>query len=830
MSSTNFIPDIPLNWSTCPIYAKGVLLPKKHENDPDTFAGGKSPLGKAWKLNLNVEESALMIEKQPEVFKAIGVFTGVKSEGLVIFDVDRNLGAIKRKWGKDLEEAPVVISPKKNAAKYLFTVPEEHWLEVESLSHTAAENEGWEVLWGGQGVIAGEYYTGEGTYEIEGDLSNVPVAPEWLIARMREQYRKKHTEVDIKYVDNRWSKRSNEEKIAIISSCLSVIGYKGPEQEDYWWVIRAMINNELDGKEGLSLWTEWSSNDPDYKYVWENGEDPCADRWYRTWRNDGTRLNMGSLIRLADEKDPDRKRLKENGLDKLVEEVTAIPLRFKEEIPDGRAVIKSFAEIDNDPINENPAFREQALHKLALEAKRRNSAEVEELAEAYELFERTKGHKPKSIDELDDSPFDYTIPGLLPKPWTLLLHADGGTGKTAMCMTIAKHIADGIPFEVYGDRVNVPMGKVLWLNGDQNERVLRRQFEQVNISNKENVKIVGEWDMQWYTRFKNMQNKNKYDVIVIDSLDGCNNNNPYNENAREYALPLKKLVRRNGSESGFHPCSLIIIHHNNKDGSERGTTAIKNAVDESWNMRKMEEAEITEVRTIDRPITSNTRSVQVRKSRDDRADMKMLFTLGLDYTYKISSYPETNESLAFDCPNAFSRAILKAMRDNPKAWSIKDLVEEDIGGTHRERAIKYAIKRLEDQKLIEEVSVPKVKGKRGGRPPKFYKALNVPVKKEGSSMRQLESVSKLKKLDTGTDFNDNSNCQNPTFVKTPKVKTGFDKKEVSTKPIVVEKPSTGTKEGFDTKSTGQGVDEWDMWKLSSVQVVNEVLDGDVIDI
>ena len=235
MSNANFIPNIPLNWSTCPIYAKGVLLPKKNENDPDAFAGGKSPLGKAWKWNLNVEESALIIEKEPDRYKAIGVFTGVKSHGLVIFDVDRNLGAIKKKWGKDLDEAPVVISPKKNAAKYLFTVPEEHWLEVESLSHTAAENEGWEVLWGGQGVIAGEYYTGEGNYEIEGDLHNVPVAPEWLIARMKEQYRKKHTEVDIKYVDNRWSKRSNEEKIAIISSCLSVIGYKGPEQEDYWW-------------------------------------------------------------------------------------------------------------------------------------------------------------------------------------------------------------------------------------------------------------------------------------------------------------------------------------------------------------------------------------------------------------------------------------------------------------------------------------------------------------------------------------------------------------------------------------------------------------------
>ena len=97
-------------------------------------------------------------------------------------------------------------------------------------------------------------------------------------------------------------------------------------------------------------------------------------------------------------------------------------------------------------------------------------------------------------------------------------------------------------------------------------------------------------------------------------------------------------------------------------------------------------------------------------------------------------------------------------------------------------------------------------------------------------MRQLESVSKLKKLDTGTDFNDNSNCQNPTFVKTPKVKTGFDKKEVSTKPIVVEKPSTGTKEGFDTKSTGQGVDEWNMWKVEPKEVLDMLVKDQVIDV
>ncbi len=67
---------------------------------------------------------------------------------------------------------------------------------------------------------------GKGEYKLEGDLFDVPVAPEWLLSRMKDQYKKNNQDVDIKYVDNRWSKRTKEERIAIVSGCLSVIGHK----------------------------------------------------------------------------------------------------------------------------------------------------------------------------------------------------------------------------------------------------------------------------------------------------------------------------------------------------------------------------------------------------------------------------------------------------------------------------------------------------------------------------------------------------------------------------------------------------------------------------
>ena len=799
MNGKNFIPDIPLNWVTCPIYAQGVLLPKRNEASPDRVSDGKVPFGKAWKQALTVDDSALMIEREPEKFKAIGIFTGQKSDGLVIFDVDKNLGAIEKKWGKDLKNAPKVTSLRKNAAKFLFKVPEDLVGEVASISQTAAGHEGWEILWGGQGVVAGEYYkegVGKGEYTLEGSLYEVPDAPEWLLSRMKDQYKKNNKDVDVKYTDNRWSKRSKEERVAIVSGCLSVIRYKGPNSEDYWWEIGAMINNELPGIEGLELWTEWSRRDPDYEHCWEDGLDPCAARWYATWRNDGARYNMSHLIELADEVDPERKRFKATGLDKLIEDVEAIPLRYREEILDGEDLIQRYKDIDDDPKNENPALHNQAVHKLAIEAKRGNAAEIERLVDTHEMFQRTKGQKPLTPDELDDTPFEYLIPGLLPKPWTLLVHADGGTGKTAMCQTIGKHIGQGKAFNVYGGLVNVPVGKVLWLNGDQNERILRRQMKLIGCD--KNVRVVTEWDMQWYSRFKKMQNKYAYDLIIIDSLDGCNDSNPYEENRREYALPIKKLVRRNGQD--FPACSIIIIHHNTKEGKFRGTSAIKNAVDETWNMRKLSLNDAAEM-----GLTANSRLVSVEKSREDREGLNMIFTLLPDYTYSITPAPERTEEVVVDTPNKHTLDILRFMRKENKPFCVKDLVEHDtLGGAHRKRAIIYSLNKLEDQKLIKEVDVPKDINK-GGRPPKFYKAIGKELPKLFSSLPRdipREGVYKPNNVVTGTDSINKEIGINPNFVKTSEEDGSLYKEGVYTKPIVNETSSTGTEEGLNTQSSG----------------------------
>lgn len=832
MNLVEFVRSLPRDWATAPIYAKGVVMPNGRE------ACGKSPLGRASREDITPEATAGYIEKAPETFQAVGVYTGQRSGGLVIFDVDLNLGSIQEKWGADLAKAPQIRSPKPNAAKFLFYVPEDQWLNVADLSHAAAGHEGWEVLWGRQGLLFGAYKDG-GEYTFEGDVNAIPDAPEWLLERMREQHRKlNQRDTGRKLKDTRYSNRSREEKIAIAQSCLSVIEPRGANSEQFWWEIGAMIHSELPNEDGLKLWEEWSRRDNEYAHDWDNGKNPCADRWESGFRSGG--LGFGSLIRQADLVDRDRKRFQRDDLARLVAEIEATPIKYKLEYLTGQEVIDRALELENT--FENPALLDQAKTQLALEAgrAREGAAAIDKMLDAHLTFERNKEFRPRDVQDLDDEGFDYLIPGLIPKPWLLLIHADGGTGKSAMCQTLCKHISQGKPFNVHGAHVAVPKGRCLWLNGDQSERIVRRQFNLIGVDR--NVDVVSEWDMSWYARFRKLQggggvNENGqsvpgvYDLIVIDSLDGCNDSNPYEENRREYALPLKKLARRNGVD--FGACTIIVIHHNNRNGSFRGTSAIRAAVDETWNMQRLENKDLAEL-----GLRENTRMVTVEKSRDDREGQTMAFSLKSDYTYQIAPMPKKKENL--NGPTRQMLDMLEEMRADRQPWSIQAWIDHvELGGEHKKRAIKYALKKLEGQQLIERCAPPK-DFKCKGRKPIFWRALAVDVPGGFLSRTRAHGVSVPGDVKTETPsaavaLNDKEDCQKSLdcqkYVEDETQKTNNESKEspgtlqgeglltkaeLLTKPIVVKNPSSATDSSFDAFIDRHRVDDglpdsWTKW-------------------
>ena len=748
MKLQEFLNELPMDWVLAPIYKKGAPMKS------GKLATGKNPFEPSFEKPFNKHDAKLACEKNPTL-GAVGLFTGVRGGGIVILDIDKNLGVLKRKFGATLDGAPVVTSTRANAAKYIFKLDEALWGEVSGFGHSDEHADGYEVLWGPQGLVYGDYpgssdgKWGPGSYKFEGDPENVPAAPDWLLAEMKAAktptgFLKNKTALDL-------SDRTEDEIAEIINDCTEVIQNRGSGQRDHWIKIGMAIHSVLPNEKGLELWSKWSRKDAEFADEWDKGN-PCEQTW-KSFKPGS--VGLGSLIWQADRADPKRTRFDEKNKQILATAESKVIQSVRNSWLTGEELLKRAKELEETV--ENPALLDQGKHLLALEAGRRDSSSIDRLLDADLSYERTGGGGPKRVMELDSTAFEYLIPGLLPKPWTLLIHADGGTGKTAMCQTLAKHISKGKAFNIHGGLVDVPAGKVLWLNGDQNERILRRQFEMIDAG--ESIDVVGEWDMQWYRRFCKYQTAAKYDLVVIDSLDGCNDSNPYEENKREFALPLKRLARRNGVD--FPACSIVIIHHNTKEGKFRGTSAIKAACDETWNMKRATQNEIVEF-----GLAPQSRIVEVEKSRDDREGQKLIFRLMPDFTYLIGHMKRVSTGVL--TPNDHTLDLLDLLREEAKPWCAAELyANEAVGGKHRERAIRYGLQRLEQQGLIKRCDAP-VQRKGRGKPPVYYCAtgtkLPIPYSKRGVDIISPDSSGNIQNDCTGTDSNDNGLCQYSGFV------------------------------------------------------------------
>ena len=653
-------------------------------------ACGKNPLGRAHHDKMSPEATAMVIEREPEKFQAVGVFTGPRSDGLVILDVDANLGAVEAKWGKTLAAAPRITSPKKAAAKFLFTVPPDLWTEVSDIS-LAASGEGWEVLWGRQGLLNGAYPSG-GSYTLEGDLNAIPEAPGWLLEHMKQSFKAKNDKkVPKPGRDRRWSMRSTEERITIAQSCLSVIQPQGRGSEQLWWQIGAMLQSDLPDEEGLNLWREWSLQDSEYADDWANGKDPCKDRWENGFNSEGG-LGFGSLIRLADHYDPERARFTRDGCGAIVDEVEAKPvfyqrvsLSFEEVIEKAR----SYLELDN------PAEMNFKLNSLALDAGYRDQFALEKLIVDQIQYEGAKGLMDVAALQDLEGQREFLIPDVLPHPSVVLIYGSGGDGKSMSAWTLAKHIATGSPFVVRGKHVPVQQGPVLLLNGDQPLIQLKEQLEEVEYPMDSNTKLLTDWALQRYAQFVKLMEKIQPTLVVIDSLIGCSGGRAFDENKSDFATPLYWLTKNNGVL--FPATTIVIIHHANKQGGFRGTSAIRDAVDETWALRKPTKEEVEKD-----VAPAHSRIITVEKSRSGRSGASLIMRQEDDLSFSMADFtPEIDPGNT--APSSVIDKVLQRLRTgHPRLFTHSDLNADPVVGGKTD-AIRKALHRLVKRGLVTEV-------------------------------------------------------------------------------------------------------------------------------
>ena len=306
-------------------------------------------------------DAALIIERNPNI-SATGLWTGPKGNGIVIVDCDMNDTAIRRKYS-ELANAPRITSPRKNAAKYLFRIPKEAWREVAGFGHSKEHNEGFEVLWTGQGLIYGEYpgsekhNVPEGHYEIETKDFVVPEAPAWLLALMRAAKGKEG------WVKNRGAlrltDRSPQLRYQMIQECISMIPEQGPGSYEMWWRIGMAIHSELPDEDGYDLWRRWSQKDNHYDDNWDDPDGLPAKKW-ASFKPDG-KITFGTLSYMADDYDPERTRFSEESREayeqeraKVVQEIRKQRSFSRRHHCSGQRNFGAGQPVGNQPPNERP--------------------------------------------------------------------------------------------------------------------------------------------------------------------------------------------------------------------------------------------------------------------------------------------------------------------------------------------------------------------------------------------------------------------------------------------------------------------------------------------
>jgi hypothetical protein len=412
---------------------------------------------------------------------------------------------------------------------------------------------------------------------------------------------------------------------------------------------------------------------------------------------------------MADQQMPGRLWLPED-LRKVVAEAEADNVtRFRQVTLSYAEVISRAKEIQE---LDNPAEMAHRMNALALEAGYRDAGALERLLISQIQYEQRDDDM--DIGTLLDKEvrLDYLIPDLLPKPGVVMIHGAGGDGKSMTAWTIAKHIARGLPFSIRGADVPVQQGKVLILNGDQSEVQVKQQMQDLELGHTDPIRVVMGWDLNWYLRFVKLVEKHQPALVIIDSITGCSRGSAFDENRKEFAGPLYWLSNNNGRL--FPACTILVVHHSNKAGGFRGTTALRDAVDEVWSLRKPSEKELERVGFSSRLIT-------IEKSRAGRGGSKLLLKMLEDLTFELKDYVEMTVESA--TPASIVDRVLQRLRSAAKSGEGRtrsELNSDPIcGGSVT--GIKKALQRLESHGLVCSTEEPSTK--RAGSSIKRYFAL-----------------------------------------------------------------------------------------------------------
>ncbi|WP_375494400.1 DnaB-like helicase N-terminal domain-containing protein [uncultured Nostoc sp.] len=230
-----------------------------------------------------------------------------------------------------------------------------------------------------------------------------------------------------------------------------------------------------------------------------------------------------------------------------------------------------------------PSFRFFRLHHLANESK----VSINFLERFYLKSLTDQCSKLLTYEELKElagsTVREWLLNGLVPKSTTILLASDGGVGKTKLAYGIGKILIQGSkfgPFQSTGEK-----RRILYYQGDESEGDMLQALETLGYSESDISKYVRVrfgWSTENMPTLIQDLKEFQPELVFIDSLSTANRFSIYRESEMEYARPILEMT----GLANQYKVTFVIVHHTNKEGGVRGTTAIRNAVSEVWTLSK----------------------------------------------------------------------------------------------------------------------------------------------------------------------------------------------------------------------------------------------------
>ena len=193
-------------------------------------------------------------------------------------------------------------------------------------------------------------------------------------------------------------------------------------------------------------------------------------------------------------------------------------------------------------------------------------------------------------------------------------------------------------------------------------------------------------------RFCELMDEIKPKLVIVDSLIGCSGGSAFDENKSEFASPLYWLSNYNGS--AFPATTVLVIHHANKQGGFRGTSAIRDSVDETWALKRPTAEQIEK-----KPELRSVRFINIEKSRSGRSGTQLAMRMEADLTFSVSdATPEIDPGKT--TPDSIVDRVLTKIRTVYPRWITKAELDSDSITGGKVAATKKALQRLEKKGLI----------------------------------------------------------------------------------------------------------------------------------